>query len=146
MRDMSRPAVDPARPDADRSHSMRRLPGTGGAAVGLATGMVLSQWSARDVAATMAIAGVPWTAGPLGFAVVGGIVVGVIGWAALYLIWGQGGWLDHVRQRSEISRRPLSYDDLGPPPPREQPLPSDLDQPLSAFDPEAIDFYRRRLR
>jgi hypothetical protein len=69
--------------------------------------------------------------------VAGAAVAGVVLWAALYLVWGPSGWLDGARGRNGM-RRPLSYNDLGPPPPREQPLPTDLDQPLSAFDPEAL--------
>ncbi len=60
-----------------------------------------------------------------------------VGWAVLYLLWGPGGWLDRGAEVAD-ARRPLSYADLGPPPPREQPLPTDLDQPLSAYDPEAL--------
>ncbi len=83
---------------------------------------------------------------PLTFAVITGALAGVVAWAILYLIWGPRGWLDGSRRTQATPRRPLSYADLGPPPPREQPLPIDLDQPLSAYDPDALDFYQQRAR
>lgn len=66
----------------------------------------------------------------------GGVAAGALGWALTYLACGPGGWFGGGRRRT--GTRPLSYADLGPPPPRERPLPTDLDQPLSAYDPDAL--------
>ncbi|MEG3091053.1 hypothetical protein [Sphingomonas sp. PB1R3] len=97
-------------------------------------------------------------------AVVAGAGAGAVGWAAAYLLWGPGGLLagrvaadrpddeDYVpsvrrsdRHPDAPPRRPLHAAELGAPPPPpiddeavERPLPADLDQPLSAFDPDAI--------
>lgn len=97
------------------------------------------------------------------FAVAAGIGAGAVGWAIAYLLWGPGGLLSRrvaaVRQDDEDyvpsvrrsdrhpdapPRRPLHAAELGAPPPpvEEEPiertLPVDLDQPLAAFDPDAI--------
>ncbi|MDP1025826.1 hypothetical protein Q5H91_01230 [Sphingomonas sp. KR1UV-12] len=141
---MTRSVSETARPASAR-YPLRQVPGFGGAAVGVTVVLLLSRWTPAEVASVMATAGLPGAPDPLAFAVTAGIAAGVVVWAALYLIWGRGGWGDRPWRREE-RRRPLSYADLGPPPPREQPLPSDLDQPLSAFDPEAIAFNQRRLR
>lgn len=88
-------------------------------------------------------------------AVGGGLAAAVVAWAALYLLFGPGGvWARTVATEAQPSvrwadshpdappRRPVGFADLGPPapptPPVEQPLPADLDQPLAAYDPEAV--------
>lgn len=97
-------------------------------------------------------------------AVAGGAGAGAIAWAAAYLLWGPGGLFGR-RARAEATedadyvpsvrrsdrhpdappRRPLNAAELGAPPPPaiedepvERTLPADLDQPLAAFDPNAI--------
>ena len=130
---MSRRSSEPHRP-------LRRLPGWGGTAVSLLVAAPLLAWSQADVDAALAMIGVASDMSPTGFALVAAPIAGIVGWAILYLMFGPGGWL---MRKAPALRRPLGYDDLGPPPPREQPLPVDLDQPLSAFDPEAIGYQRR---
>ena len=88
-----------------------------------------------------------------------GAVAGAVTWSALFLLFGPGGLLAprpaaDVAAEPRIRRgdahpdapplRPMTAADLGTPlmertaPPREQPLPADLDQPLAAFDPAAV--------
>ncbi|WP_322963078.1 hypothetical protein [Sphingomonas fuzhouensis] len=96
-------------------------------------------------------------------ALVAGLGAGAIAWAVVYLLWGPGGLLarrvraegddseDYVpvvrrsdRHPDAPPRRPLHAAELGAPPPPvedetvERTLPADLDQPLSAYDPDAI--------
>ncbi|KQO55640.1 hypothetical protein [Sphingomonas sp. Leaf257] len=97
-------------------------------------------------------------------ALVAGLGAGAVTWAVVYLLWGPGGLLarrakpvrddddeDYVpavrrsdRHPDAPPRRPLNAAELGAPPPPveedivERTLPADLDQPLSAYDPEAI--------
>ncbi len=127
---------------------LRRLPGIGGVAVGFATGLMLSRSSADAVDDWLSLAGVSLAVAPSTFAIAGGMLAAVVGWAVLYLLWGPGGWLDRPVRSAPPARPPLSFADLGPPPPprREQPLPTDLDQPLSAFDPDAMEFYQQKAR
>jgi hypothetical protein len=85
----------------------------------------------------------------------GAIVMGSVCWAACYLVWGRGGVLAPSHRRSSdrpmrrlvhqpvIERRtraqwPIAAVDIPAPTPRARPVPADLDQPLSAFDPNAI--------
>ncbi|WP_343527744.1 hypothetical protein [Sphingomonas sp.] len=90
---------------------------------------------------------------------------GAVAWAATYLLWGPDGLMarrkpvaedggeDYVpsvrrsdRHPDAPPRRPLLAAELGVPPPppggdepeEERALPVDLDQPLAAFDPDAI--------
>lgn len=100
----------------------------------------------------------------LSLAIAAGIGAGAVTWAVAYLLWGSGGLLartkavestddeDYVpsvrrsdRHPDAPPRRPLNAAELGAPPPPavedepiERTLPDDLDQPLAAFDPEAI--------
>jgi hypothetical protein len=92
-----------------------------------------------------------------------GLGAGAVAWATAYLLWGPGGLLSRraktVREDDEDyvpvvrrsdrhpdapPRRPLNAAELGAPPPPveedivERTLPADLDQPLSAYDPDAI--------
>lgn len=96
-------------------------------------------------------------------ALVAGLGAGGVTWATTYLLWGPGGLLtrrakplreddeDYVpvvrrsdRHPDAPPRRPLNAAELGAPPPPveddsvERTLPADLDQPLSAYDPDAI--------
>jgi hypothetical protein len=97
-------------------------------------------------------------------AIAGGVGAAAVAWAALYLVWGPGGWLaprgDHtsdvpVVRRADAHpdappRRPMSAADLGTPlmevaaaqprpaPQVERTIPVDLDTPLASFDPAAI--------
>lgn len=96
-------------------------------------------------------------------ALVAGLGAGAVTWATAYLLWGPGGLLarrarpvteddeDYVpvvrrsdRHPDAPPRRPLNAAELGAPPPPvdeeavERTLPADLDQPLSAYDPDAI--------
>ena len=94
---------------------------------------------------------------------VAGVGGGAVVWAITYLLWGPGGLLarkapvereddeDYVpsvrrsdRHPDAPPRRPLHAAELGAPPPPvedeviERTLPADLDQPLAAYDPDAI--------
>lgn len=100
-------------------------------------------------------------------ALAGGALAGAVVWSALFLLFGPGGLLAPrvasgdgvpVLRRADAhpdapARRPLSAADLDdgddavfapavaapmPPPPVEQPIPADLDQPLAAFHPGAL--------
>lgn len=90
-----------------------------------------------------------------------GVLSAAVVWSALYLLFGHGGLLARPKRRDDgipvirradahpdaPPRKPLSAADLGLPmmAPKASPaplparsLPSDLDQPLAAFDPHAI--------
>jgi hypothetical protein len=110
---------------------------------------------------------VPAAAPPLGttarvvLALATGTVSAAVTWAALYLLFGPGGFLaPRARRRDGVpalrradahpdnpARAPMSAADLGTPlmeitaPPvgeRELQVPKDLDMPLAAFDPGAV--------
>ncbi len=88
------------------------------------------------------------------------IVMGSVCWAIAYLLCGPGGPFDPARYArrggasGEPTRRivhrsapvmprprpqwPIAAVDIPAPTPRARPLPADLDQPLSAFDPNSI--------
>ena len=94
----------------------------------------------------------------------GGVAAGAVAWAALLLLFGPGGFLAGKRNATERPgvrradahpdappRRPMTAADLGtplkelapPPAPVERALPTDLDQPLAAFDPAAMPLVPR---
>ena len=108
---------------------------------------------------------VPAAQPPLGItaravlAIAAGALAGAVCWSLLYLLFGPGGFLvgaktdgrsddsPPVLRRADAhpdapSRRPICAADLGEPmrdmPRIERPLPTDLEQPLAAFDPVAI--------
>ena len=105
---------------------------------------------------------VPAAQPPLGItaravlAIAAGGMAGAIGWSVLYLLIGPGGFLvsatraddaPPVLRRADAHpdappRRPICAADLGEPmmhmPRVEQSLPTNLEQPLAAFDPAAI--------
>ena len=105
---------------------------------------------------------VPAAQPPLGItaravlAIAAGGMAGAIGWSVLYLLVGPGGFLvgparagdaPPVLRRADAHpdappRRPICAADLGEPmmdrPRVEQSLPTNLEQPLAAFDPAAI--------
>ena len=88
------------------------------------------------------------------------VVTGAVAWSLLFLLFGPGGLLgprvgDAIAVEPRVRRgdshpdapprRPMTAADLGTPlmetaavPPRVQPLPADLDQPLASFDPAAV--------
>jgi len=87
-----------------------------------------------------------------------GAAAGLVVWSALFLLFGAGGVFAARRTAADDglpvlrradahpdapARKPMSASDLGAPmppvvPPVIQPIPQDLDQPLSAFDPSAL--------
>ena len=94
----------------------------------------------------------------------GGVAAGAVAWAALLLLFGPGGFLAARRGAADRPsarranahpdtppRRPMIAADLGtplkelapPPAPVERALPTDLDQPLAAFDPAAMPLAAR---
>lgn len=144
------------------------LPTVGGVASGLVVAALFALLPSRLLEAVVELAGLPamlpaaqpplGTTARLLLAGCGALFVGATVWAALYLLFGPGGpfakaggtdGLPQVRvadaHPDAPPRKPFSAADFGAPPPPvpmappvEQPLPSDLDQPLAAFDPAAI--------
>lgn len=146
----------------------RSLPPLGGALAGmvaLAAFALMPADSLEAIVWNSGVAGlIPAAAPPLGLtaqailALGSGVVVGAVVWSALFLLFGPGGFLARparpadgfpVIRRADAHpdcppRPPMTAADLGTPmmeisaPPRERPLPRDLDQPLAAFDPGAV--------
>ena len=145
----------------DRQGLMRQLPLIGGAVAALLAGLffiILPDWrlegavSASGLPRLLSFAEPPL--GPTARLMLAGaaaVLAGAIGWSALFLIWGPGGWLHKAGpgdvpavRRADAHpdappRRPMSAAELGvPPPPSVRPIPRDLDQPLAEFHPAAI--------
>ena len=156
-------------------------PTLGGLGAGLAvaaTVALLSTDTLEHLVWTSGVAAlVPAAQPPLGatarllLALGGGVAAGAVAWAALFLLFGPGGFLaaragaadrPGVRRADAHPdappRRPMTAADLGtplmevappspppppPPTPVERPLPRDLDQPLAAFDPGAVPLVAR---
>lgn len=145
----------------------RSIPLLGAAAAGglvaLAFVALPGAWLEGAVEGSGVAALLPVAAPPLGLtaravlALMGGVLVAAIAWAALYLLFGPGGPFAATVRRSDAPtlrradahpdappRWPLSASELSvpeltvTPPPIEQPLPDDLDAPLAAFDPGAV--------
>lgn len=139
---------------------LKSIPVTGaaiaGAAVALAA-MLMPPGMLEGLAWDSGIAAlIPAAAPPLGvtaralLALGGAGVAAAVAWAALYLLWGQGGPLATTRGDAPVLRRadahpdapprwPISAADLGTPLMEvERAIPADLDQPIAAFDPYAI--------
>lgn len=139
---------------------LKSIPVTGaavaGAAVALAA-MLMPPGMLEGLAWDSGIAAlIPAAAPPLGvtaralLALGGAGVAAAVAWAALYLLWGQGGPLATVRGDAPVLRRadahpdapprwPISAADLGTPLMEvERAIPADLEQPIAAFDPYAI--------
>ncbi|PAX09717.1 hypothetical protein [Sphingomonas lenta] len=144
------------------------LPTLGGVASGVLVAAAFAFIPAGPLESTVELAGLPAmlpaARPPLGstarllLASGGGLFTGATVWAALYLLFGPGGpfakaggtdGMPQVRvadaHPDAPPRKPFSAADFEAPPPPvpapppvEQPLPRDLDQPLSAFDPAAI--------
>lgn len=145
---------------------MPALPTGGGVGVGLAaaiaTALLPLDTLERLVWSSGVAALVPAAQPPLGttarlLLVAGaGLAAGAVAWAALFLLWGPGGFLVRGAGRTGVRRadahpdapprRPMTAADLGTPlmevvartAPPVQPLPADLDQPLAAFDRNAL--------
>lgn len=145
---------------------IRSFPTIGGLLAGgavAATAALLSTDTLEHLVWTSGIASlIPAAQPPLGataralLALGGGVVAAAVMWAALFLLFGPGGFLatgaeadrPGVRRADAHPdappRRPMTAADLGTPlmevgmPPVVQPLPRDLDQPLAAFDPVAL--------
>ena len=147
---------------------MRSLPVYGGIGVGVAAAILFVAMPAAVLESLVWNSGVaallPVAAPPLGvtaralLALGSGVLFAAVTWAALYLLFGPGGFLVKpvrsegvpVIRRADAHpdappRRPMSSADLGMPlmevvmpPAPERPIPADLDLPLAAFDPAAL--------
>lgn len=145
----------------DRQRLMRHLPLIGGGAAAVLAGLffvVVPDWRLEGAVSASGLPRLlPFAEPPLGLtarlsiAVAASVLAGAVGWSALFLIWGPGGWL----YRGEASdmpavrradahpdappRRPLSAAELGvPPPPAVRPIPRNLDEPLAEYHPAAV--------
>ncbi|MBJ6121551.1 hypothetical protein JAO74_07080 [Sphingomonas sp. BT553] len=134
---------------AHRRPLSRMLPVIGGLVAGAAGAGFAAQVPADRLADLGRLAGTDRLPGPTVLLLTAGCASGLVVWAALYLIWGKGGPFDRPLGDAPIVRRadahpdapprwPLTMAEIGTPPPREQELPTDLDQPLARFDPYAI--------
>lgn len=147
---------------------IRSLPLYGGVGVGVLAAIVVVAMPADTLESLVWNSGVaallPVAAPPLGataralLALGGGALFAAVSWAALYLLFGPGGFLVKpvrsegvpVIRRADAhpdapARRPMSAADLGMPlmevvmpAAPERPIPADLDLPLAAFDPAAL--------
>lgn len=147
---------------------MRSLPLYGGLGAGViaAIGFVAMPATALEslvwnsgIAALLPVAAPPLGATARALLALGsGILFAAVTWAALYLLFGPGGFLVKpvrsegvpVIRRADAHpdappRRPMSSADLGMPLMEvvmpagpERPIPADLDLPLAAFDPAAL--------
>ena len=141
--------------------------GGGACALIVAAGIVLMpSGMLEELVWTSGVAAlVPAAQPPLGItaravlAIAAGGLAGAVGWSVLYLLFGPGGFLVGTVRRDRTGdslpvvrradahpdappRRPICAADLGTPlmdgPFVERPLPTNLEQPLAAFDPAAI--------
>ncbi|TXC69978.1 hypothetical protein FSB78_02680 [Sphingomonas ginsenosidivorax] len=147
---------------------MRSLPVYGGLGVGVIAAIAFVAMPADTLESLVWNSGVaavlPVAAPPLGvtaralLALGSGVLFAAVTWAALYLLFGPGGFLVKpvrsegvpVIRRADAHpdappRRPMSSADLGMPLMEvvmpagpERPIPADLDLPLAAFDPAAL--------
>jgi hypothetical protein len=147
---------------------MRSLPIYGGIGAGVFAAILFIAMPADTLESLVWNSGVaallPVAAPPLGvtaralLALGSGVLFAAVAWAALYLVFGPGGFLVKpvradgvpVIRRADAhpdapARRPMSAADLGMPlmevvmpPAPERPIPADLDLPLAAFDPAAL--------
>lgn len=137
------------------------IPVWGGALAALAAGLffvLLPDWRLEQAVDASGLPHVLSLAQPplgntarLLLAVIAAVVAGAVGWAALFLLFGPGGAFARVAppgdrptvRRADAHpdappRHPLTAAELGTPPPAERDIPADWDQPLAAFDPDAI--------
>ncbi len=138
-----------------RSPLFRWLPPIGGVAGASGGAVLVATTPPAELVDLLYQAGVTTMPGMTTLVVIGAIVMGSVCWAACYLVWGRGGVLAPPRRRvadrpvrrlvhqPAIDRRarpqwPIAAVDIPAPTPRARPVPADLDQPLSAFDPNAI--------
>ncbi len=147
---------------------MRSLPVYGGLGVGVIAAIAFVAMPAETLESLVWNSGVaavlPVAAPPLGvtaralLALGSGVLFAAVAWAALYLLFGPGGFLVKpvrsdgvpVIRRADAHpdappRRPMSSADLGMPLMEvvmpagpERPIPADLNLPLAAFDPAAL--------
>ncbi len=147
---------------------MRSLPVYGGIGVGVFAAILFIAMPADVLESLVWNSGVaallPVAAPPLGvtaralLALGSGVLFAAVAWAALYLLFGPGGFLVKpvraegvpIPRRADAHpdappRRPMSAADLGQPlmevvmpAAPERPIPADLDLPLAAFDPAAL--------
>ena len=152
----------------NRQIPMRSLPLYGGITAGVLAAIIFVAMPAAMLESLVWNSGVaallPVAAPPLGvtaralLALGSGVLFAAVTWAALYLLFGPGGFLVKpvrsegvpVIRRADAHpdappRRPMSSADLGMPlmevvmpPAPERPIPADLDLPLAAFDPAAL--------
>lgn len=123
--------------------------GAGGGAMGVVS---IPPAALDDTIRIVGLAGLP---DRTTLAIAAAVIVGAVCWAVLYLLWGRGGVFDPARRgrpvapprrlahRPEAQPRPraqwpIAAVDIPAPTPRARPLPADLNQPLSAFDPNSI--------
>ncbi len=135
---MSRPA---------RRHLLGLLPITGGLLAGVWAAIAASRMTIEQLEDWTRIAGLAQVPKTSVLMLAAGCAVGLVVWAALYLIFGAGGpfqglAVDHtaVDQIAALSE-PASHwhsADTGLARQPDRDLPVDLNQPLAAFDPYAI--------
>lgn len=152
----------------NRQIPMRSLPLYGGITAGVLAAIIFVAMPAGMLESLVWNSGVaallPVAAPPLGvtaralLALGSGVLFAAVAWAALYLLFGPGGFLAKpvrsegvpVVRRADAHpdappRRPMSAADLGRPLMEvvmpagpDRPIPADLDLPLAAFDPAAL--------
>lgn len=149
-----------------RQSLIRNIPAIGGVLAGVVVAaffLLISTDALESLVVNSGVASlVPAAAPPLGstarvmLAFAFGALAASVLWSALFLLFGPGGLVSFETRRSDgvpvirradahpdaPPRKPMSASDLGTPmmdvPVPERPLPRDLDEPLSAFDPGAL--------
>ncbi|GGB15500.1 hypothetical protein GCM10011380_01170 [Sphingomonas metalli] len=130
--------------DTNRLAGARRLLRLMPVPAGVLAALLCPSLSAESARVTDRLSALGLAVSPQLLQAVVAVAAGGFTWALLYLALGPQGWLERATSRRARMRPPLSFADIGPPPPREQPLPTDLDQPLAAYDPDAIAFHQAR--
>ena len=134
-----------------RSPLFRWLPPIGGAAGASGGAALIATTPSAELVDLLYPMGVTTLPDLTTLMVTGAIVMGSVCWAVAYLLCGRGGPFEPVRYAPVPPRRiahspaarprpqwPVAAVDIPAPTPRARPLPADLDQPLSAFDPNSI--------
>jgi hypothetical protein len=134
-----------------RTRYLRRLPAIGALAGAVGGAIAVTATSPASLADSFALLGVEQVPDHRTLAMIAAVIVGSVCWAIAYLLCGRGGPFEPVRRTPSAPRRiaqhpaprqrpqwPIAAVDIPAPTPRARPLPVDLDQPLSAFDPNSI--------
>ena len=134
-----------------RTRYLRWLPAIGAAAGAAGGAIAIVETSSASLADSIRLLGLDTAPDRAAMTIAAAVVMGSVCWAVAYLLCGRGGPFEPARYAPVSPRRiahspaarprpqwPVAAVDIPAPTPRARPLPADLDQPLSAFDPNSI--------